>query len=161
MDINDRMRAHSLIDQLTGPGDRFSALIAQELMALVPMSKRRFDIGLNMTLSSKSSGDHYATTGGGSFREQRADDIRRWELGEPVTWRCGNTKIDHRAGVMTINQMFDGTHDNETGTAFRLIYHRSARRPLAMKLLRQRGFTLFGLSFSISTFEPWKLPDRI
>ena len=162
MDINDRMRAHSLIGQLTCLGDRFSSSIAQELIALVPTHKRKLDIGLSMTHSSKSSSGQYAAAGGGSFRAQRDDDdVRRWELGEAVTWRCGNMKIDHRPGGMTIYQMFDGTHDDDTGTACLLIYDQGTRRPLALKLLRQRGFSLFGFSFSISTFERWKLPDRV
>jgi hypothetical protein len=161
MDINARMRAHSLIGQLTCQGGRFSSSIAQELIALVPTNKRKLDIGLSMAHSNSSSDVQYATSGGGSFRAQRDDDVRRWELGEAVTWRCGNMKIDHRLGVMTIYQMFDGTHDDETGTACRLIYHPGSKRPLALKLLRQRGFSLLRFSFSISTFEPWKLPNGI
>ncbi len=159
MDLTARLRASALVEAITEPGETFPAGAARELIGITPLNSRAgAAIRLEVRTQGPSSAIEGAAAGGGTVWAAREEDERRWSLGEPVTWRCGWYKLDHEPGRLTISQVFDGTHEDETGRACRLFYDRRSGEPERLDLQVQHAAKLGSFRFALARFRPWKRP---
>jgi hypothetical protein len=158
MDIAERARAAHLIAAIAEPGDCFPLDAARELIDLVPLTSRRANVGVDVSVAGAGPGFEAAAAGGGLA--QAGGDVwtRRVSVNAPPSWACGWYRIDHRPGRMTIVHAFEGTFEDDSGRACLLRYDGRSGRPERLDVRVQSALVLGPLRIALSRFRPWKWP---
>ncbi len=125
-----------VIARLTADGDTFEPQDAADLIALVPVTPRRW--GLRFVLDDQRTGD--ARVVGAAYGRRIAD-----------------YEIDHNPGQVKIN-LARKAAGFEAGQGFLLRYDRTTGR--AVRLDRSHWSNLQILQMSLRRWRPWKTPRR-
>ncbi len=176
MDTDAKFRANALIHKITSSKDAFfDAVAAKKLVATIPVTHGS-PISFERSIEESSSDVKGYSPGFGQISIDGRSRRTEWSSNAEDIQRVGGYKIEHKPGVMSIEELWAGTYEDQSGTKCVLYYDKKTKEPLNLKLLKMHSFSfsypsslkdLFLLNvknfvkevYSFGYYVPWKKPS--
>jgi hypothetical protein len=155
MNVDARLEANAILDQLVADGATFCRDDARRLIELIPIA-RSSRFSFRGKLTGRGPGLKGRAAGIGDVKVTGEEQEKNFALNAPISHRIGGYVITHTPGQIAIELMWSDTKIDQTGQSCLLTYDTNTREPEAMLLSKQLTLTLLFMSFAYVSYVPWK-----
>ena len=158
LDIAARLEAHALLDRLTMDGKTFSREDARRLIALIPVTPRRW-FSFTGLFQGRGPGLRGRAAGIGDVELDEEGREKRVSWNAPSSYRIGGYVLTHTPGQIVIELMWIATREDLSGQSCQLLYEAETGEPKAMEIAVQKTLTLLVVRLAYISYAPWKSPE--
>ena len=158
LSLEERLKAHALLDRLTRDGATFSREDAKRLITLIPVTPRR-RFSFTGLFQSRGLGFRGRAAGVGDVELDEEGREKRVSWNAPPVHRIGGYVVTHTPGQVVIELMWIATREDASGQSCQLLYEAETGEPRAMEISTQRTLTLLFIRLAYISYAPWKTPE--